>query len=96
MYYVPNTGEIWIGHFTEITRYGIYMQLCISLKYSGAHGHLTGGHLAAGHGGAHPTHAHPPVGEGEGLAQSAVPLLVVSIEVQPEAQALQALVMAAG
>ena len=37
----------------------------------------------------------PPVGEGERLAQPGVPLLVVLVEVQPEAEALQRLVVAA-
>ena len=66
----------------------------VSHYYLWPHGHQTGSHLAVGHGGVHPTHAHPPVGEGEGLAEPAVPFLVVLIEIQPEAEALQALIMA--
>ena len=57
------------------------------------HGHQAGSHLAGGHEGAH---AHPSVGEGEWLAEPAVSLPVVSIEIQSEAQALQALIMTAG
>ena len=68
----------------------------MSVMFLRSHRHQAGSHLAGGHRGTHPTHTHPSVGEGEWLAQPAISLLVVSIEIQSEAQALQVLIMAAG
>ena len=53
----------------------------MSVMFLRSHRHQAGSHLAGGHRGAHPTHTHPSVGEGEWLAQPAISLLVVSIEI---------------
>jgi len=61
--------------------------------WSNTHG--TGGHLTSGHRRPMTRHAHSPVWKGEWFAQPWVPLLVVLVEVQSEAEALQRLVVAA-